>query len=294
MDEADNLLDMGFRPQIDRIIRRLPGKQNRQTLLFSATFPQSVQQLTGVALKPQFATVDCVGTEVSTNHQASAAASAAADPLRRRRRCGRWAGAQSCGLLRTRAGWQHAFPLAPPPPPHTPIPSRHTANPTPPLPPSPHPLPAGVPAAAAALTGGPPRAAVWAAEAPHGRGPRFQGHLLLPHRAHHGCGPALCILLLGALGGTGGPLRAQLSHGRAGRGSAAGPGKGAAAAAASSRCALATTLPPRARLQASSASSSRRWACRCWRCTAARARATGTRWRRPSGAAPARSCSART
>jgi superfamily II DNA/RNA helicase len=49
LDEADRLLDLGFKAELDRIVVLLPAR--RQSLLFSATFPLEVQTLAAALLR---------------------------------------------------------------------------------------------------------------------------------------------------------------------------------------------------------------------------------------------------
>ena len=67
LDEADQMFDMGFLPDIRRIVAKLPSE--RQTLLFSATMPAEIKKLTREVLrKPVTVQVDRVAPAVTVSH----------------------------------------------------------------------------------------------------------------------------------------------------------------------------------------------------------------------------------
>ncbi|KNC83276.1 hypothetical protein SARC_04472 [Sphaeroforma arctica JP610] len=72
LDEGDQLLDMGFKREIEQIVRFLPP--NRQSLCFSATVPTTLKNVIHAALRQGYETIDCtalagdVGSDV---HDAS-------------------------------------------------------------------------------------------------------------------------------------------------------------------------------------------------------------------------------
>ncbi|CAN0873579.1 Probable DEAD-box ATP-dependent RNA helicase 48 [Linum grandiflorum] len=59
LDEADHLLDLGFRKDLEKIVDSLPRR--RQTLLFSATIPKEVRRISQLVLKKDHAFIDTVG-----------------------------------------------------------------------------------------------------------------------------------------------------------------------------------------------------------------------------------------
>ncbi|KAJ6599997.1 P-loop containing nucleoside triphosphate hydrolase protein [Mycena vulgaris] len=68
LDEADTLLEMGFREDMEDIKRYLPPVPQRQTLLFSATVSKEIQQVARSTLAPNHKYINCVSNEASPVH----------------------------------------------------------------------------------------------------------------------------------------------------------------------------------------------------------------------------------
>ena len=71
IDEADRMLDMGFIPDVRRIVYQTPHKRARQTLFFSATFNDAVMRLANSwTLEPEHVVIEPeqVATDTVTQH----------------------------------------------------------------------------------------------------------------------------------------------------------------------------------------------------------------------------------
>ena len=68
LDEADRMLDLGFIKDVEHIVKRIPNK--RQTLLFTATFPKDIEDVSGQFLhKPEMVSVTPVSSATETVEQ---------------------------------------------------------------------------------------------------------------------------------------------------------------------------------------------------------------------------------
>ena len=69
LDEADRMMDMGFWPDVRRIVQVLPDSAARQTLLFSATMPEEVMKLADEVVRDaKFVQIGEAGPAKSITH----------------------------------------------------------------------------------------------------------------------------------------------------------------------------------------------------------------------------------
>ena len=100
LDEADQMLDLGFIHALKRIVALVPPK--RQTLFFSATMPKAIKELADkyltnpaeVSVTPTATTVERIEQSVTMVNQAEKAALLALYPAARRRSSARWCSAE--------------------------------------------------------------------------------------------------------------------------------------------------------------------------------------------------------
>jgi len=69
LDEADRMLDEGFEPAIRQIIGQCPGKEERQTAMLSATWPEEIRALANNYLKDDTIRVVVGSEELAANHK---------------------------------------------------------------------------------------------------------------------------------------------------------------------------------------------------------------------------------
>lgn len=68
LDEADTLLDMGFKDAIDSIVQQMPPKGERQTFLFSATVSPEIRKIARTTLRKDHKFIDCVPANETNTH----------------------------------------------------------------------------------------------------------------------------------------------------------------------------------------------------------------------------------